>query len=55
MNFNLQEYETYRLEFGDILLNEGQSKELVGRPAIYRGEVPAKRSRLASAFDSAHN
>ena len=25
---------------GDVLLDEGQSKELVGRPAIYRDEVP---------------
>ncbi|MCL4872356.1 MAG: restriction endonuclease subunit S, partial [Anaerolineae bacterium] len=40
MNFSPQEYETYRLEYGDILLNEGQSLELVGRPAIYRNEVP---------------
>jgi type I restriction enzyme S subunit len=40
MNFTPQEYETYRLEPGDILLNEGQSLELVGRPAMYRGEVP---------------
>jgi type I restriction enzyme S subunit len=36
MNFTPAEYETYRLEYGDILLNEGQSKELVGRPAMYR-------------------
>ena len=28
------------LEDGDILLNEGQSRELVGRSAIFRGEVP---------------
>jgi type I restriction enzyme S subunit len=40
MNFSPEEYLTYRLEPGDILLNEGQSIELVGRPAIYRGEVP---------------
>lgn len=40
MNFAPEEYEIYKLEVGDILLNEGQSKELVGRPAIYRGEVP---------------
>ncbi len=41
MNFDPQEYETFKLKAGDILLNEGQSKELVGRPAIYRGEVPS--------------
>ena len=32
--------ETYRLCHSDILLNEGQSKELVGQPAMYRDEVP---------------
>jgi type I restriction enzyme S subunit len=40
MNFTPDEFETYRLEIGDILLNEGQSLEWVGRPAIYKGEVP---------------
>ncbi|MEU7961346.1 hypothetical protein [Micromonospora humida] len=40
MNFPPQDYMTYRLEHGDILLNEGQSPELVGRPAMYRGELP---------------
>ena len=40
MNFTPEEYEWYRLEPGDLLLNEGQSLELVGRSAIYRGEVP---------------
>ena len=39
MNFTPQEYEIYKLNAGDILLNEGQSLELVGRPAIYRNEV----------------
>jgi type I restriction enzyme S subunit len=39
MNFSPEEYETYSLRNGDILLNEGQSPELVGRPAMYRGEV----------------
>jgi type I restriction enzyme S subunit len=39
MNFSPEEYETYRLGVGDILLNEGQSMEFVGRPAMYRGEV----------------
>ncbi|BAY87976.1 restriction modification system DNA specificity subunit (plasmid) [Calothrix parasitica NIES-267] len=40
MNFDPREYEIFKLKSGDILLNEGQSKELVGRPAIYGGEVP---------------
>ena len=40
MNFTPEEQETFRLLPDDILLNEGQSRELVGRSAIYRGEVP---------------
>lgn len=40
MNFTPAEFETYALKFGDLLLNEGQSPELVGRPAMYRDEVP---------------
>jgi len=39
MNFTPEEFETFRLMPNDILLNEGQSLELVGRPAIYRGEL----------------
>jgi type I restriction enzyme S subunit len=39
MNFTPEEQQTYRLEYGDILLNEGQSPHLVGRPAMWRGEV----------------
>ncbi|MEV5197707.1 restriction endonuclease subunit S [Streptomyces sp. NPDC053720] len=30
-------FEKYRLHPGDVLLNEGQSPHLVGRPALYRG------------------
>ena len=40
MNFDPSDFEQYRLVPGDILINEGQSAELVGRPAIYDGEVP---------------
>jgi len=40
MNFTPKEFETYSLRFGDILLNEGQSLELVGRAAMYRDEIP---------------
>lgn len=40
MNFSPEEFTRFQLQEGDILLNEGQSKELVGRAAIYRGEVP---------------
>lgn len=38
MNFEPEEFERYRLLAGDVLLNEGQSPELLGRPALYRGE-----------------
>lgn len=40
MNFTPDEFTKYRLEQGDILLNEGQSLELVGRAAMYHGEIP---------------
>lgn len=39
MNFTPQEFEKYRLEYGDILLNEGQSLAWVGRAAMFRNEV----------------
>jgi type I restriction enzyme S subunit len=34
------DFARYRLEQRDVLLNEGQSLELVGRCAMYRGEYP---------------
>lgn len=40
MHFEEADFEKYRLRDGDILLNEGQSPELLGRPAIYRGDPP---------------
>ena len=40
MNFTPAEFDVYELKRGDILLNEGQSLELVGRPAMYRDEIP---------------
>jgi type I restriction enzyme S subunit len=40
MLFTDKEAAIYELRPGDILLSEGQSLELVGRPAIYRGNVP---------------
>ena len=40
MHFDENDFEKYRLRDGDVLLNEGQSPELLGRPAIYRGEPP---------------
>lgn len=39
MNFTPEEYITFKLEPGDILLNEGQSPHLVGRPAMWSGQV----------------
>lgn len=37
MQFTDKEFAEYHLRFGDILLNEGQSLELVGRSAMYIG------------------
>ena len=39
MDFDDKDFAQYRLEYGDILLNEGQSTELVGRPAMWRDEI----------------
>ncbi|MCX7377330.1 MAG: hypothetical protein NTY94_11390 [Alphaproteobacteria bacterium] len=39
MQFDAADFEAYRLRQDDILLNEGQSAELVGRPAMFRGEL----------------
>ncbi|MBS1847985.1 MAG: restriction endonuclease subunit S [Actinobacteria bacterium] len=38
MNMSDDEWERFKLRNGDVLLNEGQSPEFLGRPAIYRGE-----------------
>jgi type I restriction enzyme S subunit len=38
MPFTDDEFVRYVLKPGDVLLNEGQSLELVGRSAVYRGE-----------------
>ena len=58
MNFDANEFRTYELRRGDILLNEGQSPHLVGRPAMYRDEIPGAcfqntliRFRSASTVD----
>ena len=41
MNFSSSEYQRFSLQDGDILLNEGNSsREVVGRGAIFRDEVP---------------
>lgn len=41
MLFSDSEFSRYQLRDGDILLNEGQSLELVGRPAMYAGDPVA--------------
>jgi type I restriction enzyme S subunit len=40
MDFPPNDFKKYELGPGDLLLNEGQSPELLGRPAIYRGGLP---------------
>lgn len=40
MHFPEADLSKFELQTGDILLNEGQSFDLVGRSAVYRGEVP---------------
>jgi type I restriction enzyme S subunit len=39
MDFDEKDFATFALRPGDILLNEGQSRELVGRCAVYAGEI----------------
>jgi type I restriction enzyme S subunit len=39
MDFDERDFAAYKLVENDILLNEGQSIELVGRPAMWRGEI----------------
>lgn len=39
MHFSDKDFQRFSLKPGDILLNEGQSLELVGRPAKFNGEV----------------
>lgn len=38
MPFTDAEFQRYILRAGDVLLNEGQSLNLVGRPAVFRGD-----------------
>lgn len=40
MHWPGETFVRFRLQPGDVLLNEGQSPELLGRPAIYRGDPP---------------
>ena len=40
MDFPPEDFEKYQLAYGDILLNEGQSPEFLGRPAMYKDDFP---------------
>jgi type I restriction enzyme, S subunit len=40
MPMTYDQFEHFRLRHGDVLLNEGQSLELVGRCAMYKDEYP---------------
>ncbi|MEX6675169.1 restriction endonuclease subunit S [Pseudomonas sp. W2Oct36] len=41
MNFEAADFERFKLVIGDVLLNEGSgSAREVGKPAIWRGEIP---------------
>ena len=40
MHWTGDTFERFQLHPGDVLLNEGQSPEWLGRPAIYRGDPP---------------
>lgn len=38
MHWPAETFDRFKLHVGDVLLNEGQTPELLGRPALYRGE-----------------
>lgn len=40
MHFSEEDVRRFELHPGDILLNEGQTPQMLGRPAMYRGELP---------------
>ena len=40
MNFDRRDFEKFRLQIGDVLINEGSgSAKEVGKPAIWNGEI----------------
>jgi len=42
MNFDTADFQRFELKVGDVLLNEGSgSAKEVGKPAIWRGEIPS--------------
>lgn len=40
MHWPGETFERFQLRTGDVLLNEGQTPDLLGRPALYRGDPP---------------
>lgn len=38
MHWPAETFDRFKLRVGDVLLNEGQTPDLLGRPALYRGE-----------------
>jgi type I restriction enzyme S subunit len=40
MEFSASDFDRYQLKYGDILLCEGQSPQYLGRPAMFRDELP---------------
>ncbi len=40
MEFSEADFKRYKLSYGDILLNEGQSPQYLGRPAMFRDDLP---------------
>jgi len=43
-------FDRFRVITGDVLLNEGQTTELLGRPALYRGQPPMLRHQEPAAL-----
>ena len=50
-----KEIEKYPLEYNDLLFNRTNSKELVGKVAIYKSEIPAIYAGVFSAFAPTFN
>ncbi|OEC81855.1 hypothetical protein A9D46_16590 [Photobacterium damselae subsp. damselae] len=59
MVFDESDFERYKLVKGDVLLNEGQSHELVGRPSLFNDELEnvcfTNTLVRFRAYDGVHN
>ncbi|HCM1427828.1 TPA: restriction endonuclease subunit S [Vibrio parahaemolyticus] len=59
MVFDESDFERYKLVKGDVLLNEGQSHELVGRPSMFNDELEnvcfTNTLVRFRAYDGVHN